>query len=146
MDMILKRFYDNHYSTTGIIYINGTFFCATLEPPFRHKKVLGSTRIPAGEYGIEMNYTSPMAMNYQNKFDIDCLPRLIDVPGFEGILIHIGNYKRDTEGCILVGNTIQINIENGMDRQKILNSKSTLVQLNKAIEEKQIDRIIILDD
>jgi hypothetical protein len=31
------------------------------------------------------------------------LPRLSDVPGFSGILIHRGNTKNDSSGCILTG-------------------------------------------
>ena len=31
------------------------------------------------------------------------MPRLLNVPGFDGILIHPGNSAKDSDGCILPG-------------------------------------------
>ena len=102
--------------TIGSLFINGEFFCYTLEDTDRYltsdmslediqsKKIYGKTAIPKGVYFIDMNTVSTKfkdrlwAKPYDGK-----LPRLLNVPGYEGVLIHIGNTVEDTSGCILVG-------------------------------------------
>ena len=65
-----------------------------LPEEIRRKKVAHETAIPAGIYKVTVNL-SPAKRRM--------LPRLLDVPGFSGILIHRGNTKSDRSGCILVG-------------------------------------------
>lgn len=102
--------------TVGSLFINGEFLCYTLEDKDRgltqtmpldeikEKKVYGKTAIPTGVYYIAMNTISTKfkdrewAKPYEGK-----LPRLLNVPGYEGVLIHVGNTAEDTLGCILVG-------------------------------------------
>ena len=102
MNLELKRdeTQDNH-KTFGKLYAEGVLECETLEDPVReidapvtNWKVKGDTAIPRGRYRI--------IINHSNRFNRD-LPLLLNVPGFEGIRIHSGNFTSDTEGCILVG-------------------------------------------
>lgn len=67
-------------------------------------KQKGITAIPSGKYAITLDIQSPKFKNYkQYAFCDGYLPRLTGVPGFDGILIHIGNKPEDTDGCLLVG-------------------------------------------
>lgn len=60
-----------------------------------HKiKVSGLTAIPVGRYRLTWSW-SP----HQQRFT----PRIQDVPGYQGILLHVGNYAKDTDGCLLAG-------------------------------------------
>lgn len=86
--------------TLGRLTVDGDFFCYTLEDTCRFdgKKIPGKTCIPEGTYELAMTYSPKYA-----KRGKPTMPRLMDVPGFKGILLHPGNTHEDTEGCILVG-------------------------------------------
>ncbi|MDR1090100.1 MAG: DUF5675 family protein [Prevotella sp.] len=116
MKLVLKRIEKTGQYTIGKLYIDGVYFCDTLEDTDRGlvqnmslteialKKIKGETAIPTGIYKITLDVVSP---KYSTRdaytFCGGRLPRLLNVPGYDGILIHIGNYPKDTEGCLLVG-------------------------------------------
>lgn len=110
-----RRFKGNEY-TIGSLYIDGVFFCDTLEDvdrglkqntsldEIKRVKVQHKTAIPRGEYEVTLKVKSPrFSQKEQYKFCEGYLPRLKNVPGFDGILIHIGNKPEHSSGCILVG-------------------------------------------
>lgn len=104
MNLRVKRIALKKDYTIGHLYINGVYVCDTLEDAVRDTKIYGKTAIPYGTYKITMDVVSPRfkdrswAKPYGGK-----LPRLIDVPNYEGVLIHVGNTAEDTSGCLLVG-------------------------------------------
>lgn len=89
-----------------------TFLCFTLEDEARTKKKWGETRIPAGKYRIELRTEGGFHARYKKRFPSlhKGMLWVKDVPGFEYILIHIGNDDDDTAGCLLVGNEVRQNI------------------------------------
>ena len=127
LKLVLKRIAARENYTRGRLYVNGIPFCDTLEDTdrgldqamplaeLRAKKVPGKTAIPTGTYRITMNRKSPKfsKIDYYRGFCDGYMPRLLGVPGFEGVLIHCGNRENDTAGCLLVGyNTIEGGLEN----------------------------------
>lgn len=110
MRLTLKRIANKKTYCIGKLYINGKYFCDTLEDvdrgldstmtdeEIKKIKVKGETAIPTGIYKIILNY-SP-------KFK-KVMPLITNVKGYSGVRIHTGNSAKDTEGCLLVGkNTI----------------------------------------
>lgn len=94
MKLQLVRITFNATETLGHLYIDGNYFCDTLEDTFREVKIKHETCIPTGKYKVTLTYS--------NRFK-RVLPLLHNVPNFEGIRIHRGNTDKDTSGCILVG-------------------------------------------
>lgn len=134
MKLLLRRIFKGPRYTIGKLFINGVYECDTLEDQDRGltsqmsleeikaKKVYGVTAIPTGTYSINMTTVSPKfkdrawAKPYKG-----ILPRLENVKGYEGVLIHVGNKAEDTLGCILVG-------ENKVKGQ-VINSTATFYEL-----------------
>lgn len=108
MKLELKRIARREGYTIGRLYIDGEYFCDTLEDKVRdltkEAKVYGKTAIPEGTYEVTLRVQSPrFSQKRQYDFCKGYLPRLLNVPQFEGVLIHVGNTASDTDGCILVG-------------------------------------------
>lgn len=137
MKLTVKRTYKGPEYTIGHLYIDGKYFCDTLEDVDRGLtqkmplidilkiKVKGKTCIPYGTYVITMNVVSTKYSNFIKypyaKFIQGRMPRVLNVPGFDGILIHPGTTANDTDGCLLVG-------ENKA-KGKVLNSQATWKKL-----------------
>ena len=129
MKLKLNRIALRKTYTIGKLYIDGKYFCDTLEDAVRdtnksgkfdngEKKVKGKTAIPYGIYEIKWTY-SPRFKKYT--------PQLMNVPQFEGIRIHAGNSSTDTEGCLLLGQNKKV----GM----VLNSRATINKFYPIIKE-----------
>ena len=98
MKLEVKRIAYRKDYTIGKLFVDGVYFCDTLEDVPREVKVMNKTCIRMGTYKI--------ILNFSNRFQ-RIMPLLVDVPNFQGIRIHPGNTAEDTSGCILVGkNTI----------------------------------------
>jgi len=119
MELTLERIFKGNTYTIGKLYINGVYQCDTIEDVDRNlyqgmglewikkEKVYGQTAIPYGRYKVTLKQQS--AKFAKSKKYEQCkgyIPRLVDVPAFNGVLIHIGNTAEDSKGCILVGQNL----------------------------------------
>lgn len=138
MNLTVKRLAKKNTYTIGKLYIDGVYFCDTLEDKDRglkqsddlayitKHKVYGETAIPTGTYSVSLTY-SP-------KFK-KVLPLIENVKGFSGIRIHSGNTAQDSLGCILVGkNTVVGKVTNSRDTfnalfEKLQNQKKITITI-----------------
>tara|TARA_R100001369_G_scaffold91769_2_gene134117 strand:- start:794 stop:1258 length:465 start_codon:yes stop_codon:yes gene_type:complete len=111
MELEVLRFSSQIDSTNGLLFENtksGKVFLAyTLEDEFRQIKEYGETRIPDGEYELGLRTIGGFNSRYSERFsDIHKgMLQVMNVEGFEYILIHCGNSDEDTSGCLLVGDS-----------------------------------------
>ena len=141
MNIQLKRIAKKETYTIGKLYIDGVYFCDTIEDKDRglnqtmsindikKKKVYGETAIPTGTYSL--------IIDYSNRFKRR-MAHILNVPGYEGIRIHTGNTAKDSLGCIIVGKNKVVG--------KVVESKITydklFTLLEKAYKEGKIKIII----
>ena len=123
MQLVLERKWKKSNYTIGILSIDGKRFCETLEDVDRNLNSSMSveqikaikkpkiTAIPTGTYEVTLNVVSPKFSKYPfyNSINGGRVPRLLNVKGFEGILIHVMNGPKGaelSEGCIGVGRNL----------------------------------------
>lgn len=129
MEIQLKRIARKSTYTIGRLSVNGKYFCDTIEDCdrlyLRKPKVKGETAIPCGRYEITQNVFSNRFGNktfYKNLCG-GFLPRLLNVPLFDGVLLHCGNSANDSSGCIIIGMNKVVG--------KVVDSQKTYTKLMK---------------
>jgi len=128
MYLTIIRYSTTDESTLGALLVNGNFACYTLEDPYHKQKIANHTRIPGGIYDIEFFYAGKLHKLYGENYPgihrgMLYIPR---VPGFDGIMIHIGNTATDTSGCILLGDKANNNM---LGAGNIENSRSAYIRV-----------------
>ena len=88
-------------STIGKLYLNGEFYGHSLELCWHNNQKRVSC-IPKGVYEVNKRHTEKSKYKYEHL-------HILDVPDRELILMHIGNYPKNSKGCILLGNTRALN-------------------------------------
>ncbi len=124
MKLFLYRHTFSSVSTIGDLFVDGDYFCKTLEDADRKlecdgEKIPGKTAIPRGTYDVILDWSPRFKRE---------LPHVLDVPGFAGIRIHPGNRAGDTEGCILVGSKV-------VSEDFIADSRYTFMVLMNRLED-----------
>lgn len=133
MEIKVTRSYKKDTYTIGNLYINGVWFCNTIEDKDRglkqtmsideikSKKVYAQTAIPSGRYQITVDVVSPK-FSQKSFYKTTCdgkVPRVLNVPGYDGILLHVAdgaNGAKLVEGCLGIGyNKVKGGVLNGKE-------------------------------
>ena len=142
MELVVDRKWKKQDYTISNLTIDGKWFCNILEDTDRGLdnsmsvaeikkfKKPSITAIPRGTYEVTLDVVSPKysTNTFYKQVCNGKVPRLLNVKGFEGILIHAGNSSKDSAGCLLVG----VNRVKG----QVLNSRDTFKELYKLLKDK----------
>lgn len=148
MEIVLNRKWKKPNYTIGTLSIDGKYFCEALEDTDRGLKDTMSTgeiktikkphitAIPTGTYQVTLDVVSPKfgSRKFYKEVCNGKVPRLLNVKGFDGVLIHSGNKAEDTDGCILVGRNKIVG--------QVVNSQDTFRELYKILSSSK-DKITI---
>lgn len=125
MKIVVDRKYKKPTYTISNLTIDGKWFCNVVEDTDRNldnkmsathiqkvKDVNGNgvnddaiTAIPRGTYKVTLDVVSSKfsKKDYYKRFCNGKVPRLLNVPGFDGILMHCGSTAKSSAGCLILG-------------------------------------------
>ncbi|MEO1051992.1 MAG: DUF5675 family protein [Bacteroidota bacterium] len=143
------RFSDDGETSVGLLFINGKYFCYTLEDTFREVKVPGKTRIPSGTFDIDFRRAdTELTLKYRDRYPdwFNYHIEIKDIPNFTSVYIHSGGDHTHTEGCLLVSDSLSMTDE----KTFFTNSRDTFKRLYQFISgelQKGVQvRMIIKDE
>lgn len=129
MQVRIDRKWKKPAYTIGRVYIDGEFFCNSMEDcdrglrqdmpvaEIQKRKVYGLTAIPSGKYKVSMTNSTKYCR---------VMPQVMNVKGYSGVRIHSGNTAEDSLGCILLGDNDKVGwISNSRKRCKEFEEKLT---------------------
>jgi hypothetical protein len=137
MEIKKTRTIKTDYSSIGPVSIDGEFFCYGLEPTDRGLNSLtplktielikrpGITAVPTGRYKV-IRFFSPKHQIW--------LARVIGIPGFDFVEIHVGDFPKDTEGCLLLGTGFGTDMVSGSKAAIELFYQQFFIAINKGEE------------
>lgn len=141
MELILERKVKNATSTEGNLYIDGKWFCHTIEDVVRAKpgewkksvKVYAKTAIPYGIYRVLVTYSPKFKR---------MLTAILDVPDFTGIRIHSGTSENSSAGCVIVS---YINDDGDGTKNRVVKDNKAMDDLCKIVQEAQKTQKVWID-
>lgn len=137
MELLLERKIFNQNSTEGNLYVDGKWFCNTIEDRVRAKpgewkkelKVYGKTAIPYGRY--------PVLVTWSNRFKRPMVG-VFNVPDFEGIRFHWGTTELSSAGCIIISYK-----DDDENHRLILEKQATEDLINMVNQEQKTGKIFL---
>jgi hypothetical protein len=130
----LNRLVETDESIIGEFITDG-FKSFSLEPSRNHPVHVGHPCVAAGTYAVTGSHSEHLGYY---------TPELQNVPNRTNIRIHIGNYPKDSLGCILLGKLYSATLPNVVrTSEKAFDSFMQL--FNAAIARKEEIKIIISD-
>ncbi len=111
-------------STIGRLLVEGREIGRTLELPWRNNEP-ASSRVPPGRYPAKIRSDGDKRWRIE----------LRDVPDRQHVQVHVGNYQRQIEGCILVGEDVTRSGKVCM----VPHSRATLDRLAEAMAQHAAD-------
>lgn len=152
MKLLLKRIARKSTYTIGKLYVDGKYICDTIEDKDRgldssmksseilKKKIKHQTAIPTGTYNLTISIVSPkfsLKEFYKKNANGGRVPRLLSVPGFDGILMHCGVNQNSSSGCIIVGYNTVVG--------KVTNSQQAFIKLYAILKTAKKDEKITIE-
>lgn len=123
IELTLKRLTGKYKEgpVLGVLFIENKLMFTTLEPPWLNNEKKRSC-IPNDTYRCVINDSPKFGITYEVR----------GVPDRSGILFHIGNYSKDTEGCILLGSGFMPNEKGISDSEKAMSLFRQIVKSNSS--------------